>query len=193
MEEMSVWVIPVMSGQVNCIFWLPHPSPNVDTHSQIKSFLWGRCTIWEKGREGGSIDLEEENKGLCFLKLSLTLIGKEFLKNWKCPAQEVMLHHTADNQPRACQGLVFPFCGERMVTGELGHLPHQPGSHLGISSTYLPKCLSTLVLLPQGRLLIGKTLNAGWLSAMSMVFQGARPVPAPETTTACRDWVHVSS
>lgn len=34
-----------------------------------------------KGKEGGSIDLEEENKGLCFLKLSLTLIGKEFLEN----------------------------------------------------------------------------------------------------------------
>lgn len=122
------------------------PPPLVGTQSKIKSFLWDRYMIWGKGSKGGSTCLEEENKGLHFLKLSFTLIGKEFLKNCECPAQEVTLHHTADNQPRACQGLVFPFCGERIVSGKLGHLPHWPDSHLNISSTSLPKCLSALVL-----------------------------------------------
>lgn len=59
------------------------------------------------------------------------------------------LDHTADNQPRACQGLVFPFCGERMVTGELGHLPHRPDTHFNGSGTYLLKCLRTLALVRQ--------------------------------------------
>lgn len=179
MEEMSVWVIQVLLGQVNSFFWLLPLTHSVGTHSPIKSSLWGRCMIWEKWREGWSSHLEEENKGLHFLKLSLTRIGKEFLKNCECPAQEVTLHHTADNQPRACQGLVFPFCGERMVTGKLGHLPYQPDRYLNISSPYLPNCLSTLVLLHQIHM-----ENSQWrvvLSAVSIGFHGARPTPSPLT------------
>lgn len=37
------------------------------------------------------------------------LIGKEFPKNCEHAAQEVTLHHTANNQPCACrQGWFFP-------------------------------------------------------------------------------------
>lgn len=97
----------------------------------------------------GSTQIEEENKGLHFLKLSFTLIGKDILKNCECSAQEVTLHHTANNQPCARQGLVFPFCGDKMAPGKLGHLLHQPGSHLNASSTHLSTCLSALVPLHQ--------------------------------------------
>ena len=72
------------------------------------------CDVGEV-QGSGETHIEEENKGLHFLKLSLTLVEIEFLKNCECPVQEVTLHHTANNQPCACQGLVFPFYGERMT------------------------------------------------------------------------------
>lgn len=37
---MSVWVIQVLLGQVNCIFLTASPQDG-HTHSQIKSFFWG--------------------------------------------------------------------------------------------------------------------------------------------------------
>lgn len=79
--------------------------------SQSSSFLWVGCVIWEEVKGSKDTHKEEENRDLHFLKLSLTLIGKEFLKKSKCPAQEVTLHHMANNQLCAGQGLVFPFCG----------------------------------------------------------------------------------
>lgn len=77
--------------------------------------------------------------------MSLTVIEKEFLKKCECPAQEVTLHHTANNQPRACQGLVFPFCTEKVAPGKPGYLSHQPDGYLNTSSFYLPKCVSVLL------------------------------------------------
>lgn len=114
---MSIWVIQVLVGQVNCIFLTAPPNSQPQcghTHSQIKSFLWGKvCDLGEVKRSREHT--HRERKQWPSFSKTVTLIEKEFLKNCECTAWEVALYHMANNQPHACQRLVCPFCGERMA------------------------------------------------------------------------------
>lgn len=65
-EEMSMWVIQVLLGQVNCIFLTASPQYG-HTHSQIKSFLWGKvCNLGEVKERRGAHTERKKTKAFIF-------------------------------------------------------------------------------------------------------------------------------